>query len=299
MSLRGGLILAFSKAKSLLRRCFAVAYRFTAYLLIWCLPARLWYPIVLFLARVQGQILCWLAPLGLYPYRRDVYSWQARKKILTSRVLDIWLRQLSASRRPFPIPIRAVNGDAVRELTRGGIGMVLCSVHSLLADTALRAIAELDLGELAIITSLPDWTEGQPVIGTERTIATIYTDENVLLKTRRVLRGGGSIIILLDRIIGGPLEAHILHLARALGARAGFGIAELQPNGEILLECVLSPASARDDADSVQRFLEALDAHRSQVLHLAPNKTDLSIDLRKHPVSPTANVMSSPPSSAN
>ena len=269
------------KAKNFLRRCFAVAYRFTAYLLIWGLPARLWYPTAFLLARIQIRILRLLALMGLYPYRRDVRSWKLRRKLIMARIMDTWLKNLSGARRPFPIPIRRSGPSELDELARSCTSLIFCAPHCLLAETALRGAIEAGFPDLTLIAREPGLANGCLVCGTGQVIPTLNADETVLLKARTVLRRGGSIILIIDRAAGAPLEANMLRLARTSAIRVVFGIPELQDNGEILLQYFVPPLFTSEE--SIQTSLEALQAERDRILQIAqsPSRTPHIVNPRK------------------
>lgn len=266
--------------------CRVNFYRVTAYLMVHLLPARWWYPTALLFAKMQTIALCPFALSGIYPYRQDIDLWKNRKRVVMATLLDTWMKRISAFRRPFSIPARTSMEESIREMSRDGKGLILCTVHCFLDDAALRPLAELGLRELTIVTLGREYAEGCPVWGMDRKIPTIYADNSVLLKARSILQRGGSIIILLDRVIGGSLEANMLRLACSIGSRAIFGIPELQPNGEILLYQVLTPAFANDTEAWIQGSLHALRTERDRVLQFPSTEGKGEAQIRTSPVAP-------------
>ncbi|MFZ0661219.1 MAG: hypothetical protein WAM66_00870 [Acidobacteriaceae bacterium] len=152
---------------------------------------------------------------------------------------------------------------------------MFCTVHCFLAEVALRAVVETSVADLTLISATPELDKGCLVIGTDRTIPTIPVNESVLLKARRTLRRGGSIIVIIDRSAGAPLEGNMLRLARSVGTRVVFGIPELKPNSEILVDYFIPPLFTSDE--SIQLSLETLRAERDCILKLPSSGSNHSV----------------------
>lgn len=253
-------------ARNFLRISNANAYRLGASLLVHMLPARMWYRASLYITRIQIGLIRPFAPLGLYPYRRDIAPWGMRKRVIAARMMDRWLKNLWAYHRPFAVPLRVRGTEAILELSRKGPGLLFCATHCFLAETALRGVVETGVADLTLITSESRFRDGCPVCGMDRVLPTIYSDEKVLLKARSILRRGGSVIALIDRSVGGSIGANILRLARVVGSPAVLGIPELLPNGDILLEYFIQPSLNNEEA--VQKTLDRVQAQRDRILQI-------------------------------
>src|ERR1700745_4404587 len=97
-------------------------FHFFARLVVLVLPARLWYPSIFRISRLQAFILRVL--IGVSPYRTD-----RRRTILLSWLMNSWLQALSTLERPFPIPIRVKGEEAITRAAGHPHGMAICSVH--------------------------------------------------------------------------------------------------------------------------------------------------------------------------
>ena len=261
--------------RGLIRQAFGRNYRAASALIVRTIPPRLWYRTAFLVARLQVKVLCPLALIGIYPYRRDIARWSMRRKVILARIMDTWMKCLGAYRRPFPIPIRIQTEPPLDDLPSNGYGVVFCTVHCFLADAVLGAILEASGNDLTVIAAVPEMVAECPVYGSDRTVPTIPADTLVLLKAKRILERGGSVAVLVDRGIGAPLAANTLRLAHLVGARLFFGMPELQPDGEILLAGCEAPDLQAGGEESVQFTLRALDAQRSRILQLSPH-TDRS-----------------------
>lgn len=259
------------RTSKFLRGSNAKAYRLVASLIVRLLPAGIWYRAAFFIARIQIGLIRPLALLGIYPYRNDIGRWSIRKRVIMARMMDRWLKNLEVHGQPFAVPIRISGVEAVQELARKGHGVLFCATHCFLAEVALRGVVESVPADLTLITSEARLRNGCLVCGLDRILPTLYSEEDALLKARRILRRGGCVIALIDRSVGGPLGATILRLARATKSPAVLGVPELQPNGDILLEYFIQPLL--DSEESIQRTLDRAQAQRDRILQITPSSS--------------------------
>ena len=156
------------------------------------LPERLWYPAVLRVSRLQALILRPL--IAISPYRED-----RRRQMIVSWLLNSWLRQLSTLGRSFPIPILTQGEEAILDAGCVPNGTVICSVHLPLVHLILRSLVDINHPPTAVLAGETEVRNGRiPIWGADVELPGVVTDRNVLLKVRKSLRRGGTVVALVD-----------------------------------------------------------------------------------------------------
>ncbi|MBV8438010.1 MAG: hypothetical protein JOY95_10905 [Silvibacterium sp.] len=240
-------------------------FTFFARLVAIVLPQRLWYPAIFRLSRLQALIL--RVAIVISPYRTD-----RRRPILVSWLMNSWLQALSTLERPFPIPIRVRGHDAIIRASANPNGMAICSVHLPLKHMGLRPLADLNRSPDAVITAQRELVNGKfPVWGLGQGLPPLNSDRHVLLKVRTILRRGGSIAALIDNGRGELFPHKLFHLIRSVKAQVVFVLAQLQPNGEILVEYFTPPDPFCKTDDSISSNLLVLKARIDRVLQASPD----------------------------
>jgi hypothetical protein len=186
------------------------------------LPENRWYPTAFRLMRVlitvSGPFVTWT------PHRA---SW----------LIYGWLKQFLRYERRFPIPIRTVGGDVVQEARSNVGGVAVVSVHVPLGPFSIRSLVDIGCPPDAVLAHGDLLKDGMfPVWDKIDALPGLATEGNVLVKSRSILRRGGSIAAMIDTQLGKPINVNILRLLRSTGARVIFVLAELQASGEILVE---------------------------------------------------------------
>jgi len=148
-----------------------------------------------------------------------------------------WLKQFLQYDHPFPIPVRTLGEEVIKEARTNPRGMVTVSVHLPLGIFIVRSLMELDCTPDAVIAAGHSLKHGMfPIWGKVTALQGLTPDGNVLVKARSILRRGGSIGAMIDHDLGAPINANLLHLLGSIGGRLVFALAELQPSGELLVQ---------------------------------------------------------------
>jgi hypothetical protein len=224
------------------------------------LPTRHWYPALLHLTH---SLAFGISPLiRLTPYRTDI-----RRKMVAGWLMDCWLRHFAHYERSFPIPIRIRGVEVVHEGATNPSGMAILSAHLPLANTILRALVEMNHRPTAAISHVDAlWNGKVPVWGVPGGVEGLEANKNVLLKARKILREGGSVAAMIDTGLGAPLNVNILRLLGSVEARAIFATAELQPNGDILIEFHTPPDPLCRTDESIVTNLEFFRAKVDRIM---------------------------------
>lgn len=224
------------------------------------LPPQNWYAALLHLTRPLAH---GISPLmRLTPYGTDI-----RRKMLPGWLLHCWLRHFAHNQTAFPIPLRIKGVEAVHEAAVNPNGMAILSAHLPLANLILRALVEMNCRPTAAISHADAILNGKVAVwGVPGGIDGLEADGIVLLKTRKILREGGSVAAMIDTDLGAPLNANILRLLGSVEAHAIFATAELQPNGEILIAFHTPPDPLCKTDESIVTNLEFFRAKVDQIM---------------------------------
>jgi hypothetical protein len=254
-----------SFVRTTLRSAWHAYFFLAARLISLILPARYWYSTLFSITNFQALLLQSL--LGLSPYRTD-----PRRRIFLAWLLDLGLRQLVALETPFPIPVQSTGIQEITEACEDSQGVVVCSVHHPLVHCFLRSLVDIGHPPTAVVAGVPEQRRGMvPLWGSKGGLHAINPDGNVLLRARSVLRHGGIVAALVDSAIQDPIQRNIFRFIRSISARLVFVIAELQPNGEIVVDYFAPPEPDFSGDEAIELNLQALIARRDRVLHLRPS----------------------------
>jgi hypothetical protein len=188
-------------------------------------------------------------------------------RMVLARILNAWLRELTALQRPFPISIRARGIEEILDACANPNGMVLCSFHLPLIHLALRPLVDIGRPQTAVVSGEEGLTNSKfPVPGLGDGLPAVVFDSHVLFKVRRILHQGGLIAALVDTGPFGDIRLNIFRLIRSVGAQLVFTVVGLDPDGEILVEYFAPPDPFCRSDESISANLQALKNRVDQVL---------------------------------
>ena len=205
-----------------------------ARLLTIIIPPANWYRAALFISGIVAFLVRLRGAGGLRPHRYE-------QAILLNRLLAF----LTRSEQPFPVPWRMepeVRG-IMNAATLSGRGVVFCSAHLPLIKVGVRALMESGRTPTAAIAAEPGVDGRIPIWGLAERLPTFKVQPDVLLRTRTVLRGGGSVLLLVDTIKG-DYSPNIFRLAGVTGATVLFFTAELEGDGCVHVSVFPAPFPA-------------------------------------------------------
>ena len=159
-----------------------------------------------------------------YKYKNTVAMSHAGK-------LNGLLALMTRTGKPFPIPVRAQGLDLFFKPRPHGL--ILCSTHIPLSKVALRHLMEQGFTPTLALAANPGVINSVAVWGSIEKIPAIRTGPFVLQKTKRVLEQGGSIVVLVDRELGGPYSPNIFRLAEKINTDIVFFGAVLRQDGVV------------------------------------------------------------------
>lgn len=213
------------------------------------LPRPVWYRAALLIGGILAFALWLRRGSGLKPHRFE-------QAILLNRLLAF----LTRTRRPFPVPWRmgAEARETLDAAASSGRGVVLCSGHLPLIKVGVRAFMESGHSPTAAIAADPGLDGQIPIWGLAERLPTFKVQPDVLLRTRTVLRRGGSILLLVDTIAG-DYSPNIFRLAKATGAAVLFFTTELEGDGCVEVRVFQAPYPGCGNHAEIAGNLLALD----------------------------------------
>ena len=140
--------------------------------------------------------------------------------------------------------------------------------HLPLTEIPLLAVAESIAGEPAVVADAGKIIDSDRflVFGGSFRIPAIPVDRNLLIRVKRALRSGRSVVFLSDPYLGGPLSDVPLRLAARLGVPVIVQWAELQPDGAMDITFQHAPYPLTEDADALAANLAFLRESRDRKL---------------------------------
>lgn len=158
--------------------------------------------------------------------------------------------------------------------TASGRGVVFCSAHRPLIKVAVRALMETGRTPAVAIAAEPG-PDGQISIwGLTQRLPVIKVQPDVLLRASTVLRGGGSVLLLVDTVKG-KYSPNIFRLSSLTGATVVFFTAELETGGIISIRFFHPPRPACRDKDEISANLVALER---EIQRISGNLGDSGFD---------------------
>ena len=219
------------------------------------LPPPIWYRAALVISGIFASALRLRGGGGLRPHRFE-------QAILLNRLLAF----LTRTGRPFPVPWRldAEARETLAAAALSGRGVVLCSAHLPLIKVGVRALMESGHTPTAAIAAEPGPDGRIPIWGLAERLPTFKVQRDVLLRTRTVLRRGGSVLLLVDAT-SGDYSPNIFRLAGAVGATVLFYTAELEGDGHVQVRVFAAPFPACGNQAEITGNLLALDTQIQRI----------------------------------
>jgi hypothetical protein len=216
------------------------------------LPERQWYSAAFGMMRILTTLT------------RPVIDWTPHRK---SWFLDGLLKMFLRFERPFPIPLRTVDEQVIYEARTNPRGIVVMTVHMPLNFFVARALAEMDCPPDAVIAG-KDWINHGtfPIWGKVNVLAGLGVDGNVLIKTRSILRRGGSVAAMIDTPLG-TINANLLRLVGKIGARIVFALVELEATGDFAVRFHRPPQPFCSSNEGILENLEFLQHMKNNILN--------------------------------
>jgi hypothetical protein len=235
------------------------------------LPIQIWYPAIWRISKLQAFIVRPL--IGLPVLRNDF-----RRHALGGWLINTWLKLLTSVHAEVPIPIRVKGLETILAASRNPRGMVLCSGHLPLVDACLRPLVESACRPAVVAGYSSERSGTYPVWGLRDRLPIIRRGGLVLVKMRSILRKGGSVAILIDTAsCCQTYSSNAFRLAQAVGAEVVFMVAELQEDGQILVEYFSPPDPCCRSEESMRQNLEVLQARIDHILQSSSCGTERQI----------------------
>lgn len=264
-----------------------IVFNYGTRLIAFVLPERWWYPVLWRVSRFQAFVL---APFIRFSPARS----NTNPSVITTWLLNSWMLRMTSIKCSFPIPIRYKGEEALLEASRNPRGMLLCSAHMPLVEACIRPLLEMNCSKPACVDTI--LMDGEyPVWGSDKRLPGILCDEYVLVRVRSVLRKGGAVALLIDSNFCRTYCANVFQLSRAVGAQVVCAVAELQPDGYILVEYFSPPDPFCTSPDSILLNLQALQTRVDSILQSSPESAparDAPADADSASLSASANPSS-------
>lgn len=249
-----------------------VLFRYGIHVIKMLMPERCWYPAIW---RISKALALMVRPLIGLPVLRNDF----RRHALGGWLVNTWLKVLISIDPQFPIPIRVKGRETILAASQKPRGMVLCSGHLPLVDACLRPLVDANCRPAVVAAYSPEWSDGTyPVWGLSDRLPIIHKGGLVLVKMRSILRKGGSVAILIDTAsCCKAYSSNALRLAQAVGAEVVFMVAELEEDGQILVEYFSPPDPLCSSDESIGWNLDALQARIDGILQSPKYDTERQI----------------------
>jgi hypothetical protein len=217
------------------------------------LPPKNWYRAAFIFTKYYAKLL--KAPLESWV--RDRYGDSLRMN--QAMKLETLLIAMTSGPTPpvFPIPVRTVGEGWSHLINNHPHGLMICTVHTPLNLAGVRYCVDHNLVIDGIIARYPP-PEGYYIIpGTATRIPALTVDRNILLKVKRILERGGTVITLVDHLIDGQFSPNQFRLAAKLNAELRMVVVEFQPDGSIR-NIMLKPTEAPEVDDVLDHRIKCL-----------------------------------------
>lgn len=180
-------------------------YRGVATVLTSTFPQHMWYGMAYTVTRL-------LAPWNI----RQNTDYKVTRVMNHAKQLNLLLGLISRTGKDFPIPTRGY-GVSLFTKTRPN-GLILCSTHIPLAKVAVSYLAEGTSISMVAIAAEPGWANTIALWGSKKRLPAIRADQFVLQKAKTILQRGGTIVVMVDKKLGGVYSPNIFRLAEKLGS---------------------------------------------------------------------------------
>ncbi|MFP5041970.1 hypothetical protein [Parasediminibacterium sp. JCM 36343] len=235
--------IVFTTSKKLSRKAAECYVRVIATLL----PRRYWYK-----SAYKSAFL--LAGLS-----RKVILKKAKINYYAAQRLNAFLGLFTAKGKEFYIPTRIKGAEYLNSQKEG---LVICTVHLPLVKVGFAAILKEGYEIHGAIAHKQIKDRLMQFWGCTQTAPTILADNTALLKTRAILKRKGTVIVMIDALLGMAFSPNMLRLAGKMEVKVLFLIAKLSPDGVIDAEFLQPPYPICDTEDKIK---ENLDFLRKQV----------------------------------
>jgi len=204
-----------------------------------------------------------------------------------ARLVNRFLAMLTRRGVPFPVPYRIKGVSALFDAAAHTGGVIYVSAHIPLVKVAARAIIETVGMPTRCIALDPDVNEQIAVWGLVQRLPALRPVANVLVRSRSILRAGGSILLLIDPRPGVAYSPNMLRLAGKVGARVVLFFSELMPDGHVEVLFLTPPDPFCRSEEGVQANLQALDREVVRIAgrHLQPAVTAVPVRGNAPPLS--------------
>ncbi|GAB4017626.1 hypothetical protein GCM10028808_49550 [Spirosoma migulaei] len=236
-------------------------------------PPKRWYKA----AYLASGMLAFLRPQEKYTYKNTLAISRAGK-------LNGLLAIMTRKGKPFPIPVLAQGLELF--LKHRPNGLILCSTHIPLSKVALRYLIEQGFKPTVAIAGNPGVIDSIAVWGSIEKIPAIRTGPFVLQKSKSVLQQGGTVVVLVDKLLGGPYSPNIFILGEKLNSDIIFFNAALQNDGTIVVNFHESEWNGSDckirvhqQMNELYQFTTALLKHYGNSYYL---RAPLEVQLQKN-----------------
>lgn len=189
--------------------------------------------------------------------------------MIESWLVNTLLKWIDDLGKPFPIPMKITGQEVLFEAWNHPLGLVVCLVHLPLWNLITRSLVELNRIPTVTLASRKVLKDGMFFPwGCPVGLPALAVDKYVLIKARSILRGGGSVVTMVDRGLGDALNSNIFRLMRSVGARAVFATVELQRSGETLVQYFNPPDPLNETDASIMANIRYFEAIVHKVTHL-------------------------------
>ncbi|GAB3783235.1 hypothetical protein GCM10028818_40780 [Spirosoma horti] len=201
---------------------------------------------------------------GIPTFTREQKKYKNTVAINHAIKLNYFLAVMTHGGKPFPIPILAQGIEVLRKPRPKGV--ILCSTHIPLVKVALRHLMEHNFKPTLALAADPGVINSISVWGVTEKVAAARTGPYVLQKAKTVLQDGGSIVVLVDKVLGGEYSPNIFRLAEKINADVVFFDAALQDDGIIKVRFHESEWNGYKQENCTQKQLNELYQHTEKLL---------------------------------
>ncbi len=210
------------------------AFSFTFSLISILVPKSKWYATSLGIARFLGRTAGVFAPKQV---NVSIASF-------VPRLLHRYLDQLASYDPFFPIPLVIEGEEHLKAYLDEPGGFVIASAHIPFLKMVLPLVRNLAEGkrELRAVLRHPEGPEKNLLYAwNDKPWLALRADHTLLIHARSLLRGGGCMILAVDRDQGEVISANIFRFVGKLQSRVLTSFTELLPDGRIILRLMVPP----------------------------------------------------------
>jgi hypothetical protein len=200
--------------------------------------------------------------------RTNVAKTSAAKQISYGLDCAYWLNSilslLTRTKKPFAIPIKVTGIDVFKKSRAGGV--LLCSLHLPLSKVALRCLLENGIKLDVAIAADHHLAPSVAVWGITEVIPAIDTGSSVLIKAKSILGKKGTVVALVDKVLGLSVSPNSFLLAHKLKAQVIYFLSELMADGTIAVSFLESAISDPDAQQAARLQINELTEHVQDII---------------------------------